>query len=283
MTGELNGYAGFLDRPWGRQGYRIHGAGSPLVVLHPLALSARLWDPFVGELADGRQLVAVDLRGHGDSSAADEPFGIGDLADDVRKVLDHVGAPTCDLLGVSLGGSVAAVFAGTYPELVDRLILCDTTAWYGPGAGQAWQQRALTARTADRESQLSFQFDRWFSEAFRRQNPSEVRRVADLFVRTRPAAHAQASLALGKLDARELLPAITARTLVLVGEDDYATPPQMADQLAGAIPGARVDVLQALRHLGIVESAWFRRLIKEFLTDRHQVTSVPRRLKGELS
>jgi 3-oxoadipate enol-lactonase len=55
------------------------------------------------------------------------------------------------------------------------------------------------------------------------------------------------------MDVRNLLPAITAPTLVLVGEEDYATPPDMARQLHDTIPGATLQVLPALRHMSLIE------------------------------
>jgi 3-oxoadipate enol-lactonase len=132
-------------------------------------------------------------------------------------------------------------------------VLANTTAWYGPDAPSTWAQRAQRAESVPRADQLPFQLDRWFSPGFRSTHPGEVSRVADIFLSTRSDAHAAAATAMGQLDARPLLPAITAPTLVLVGEQDYATPPAMATALARAIPNAGLRVLPELRHLSLIE------------------------------
>lgn len=229
-----------------------HGSGAPLVLLHPLALAAELWQPLAERLADRHEVFAFDLRGHGHSGWDGRPFSIGDLARDVIAALDALGLDAVRLAGMSMGGSVAMTLAGGHPHRVSALLLADTTAWYGPDAPTAWAERARKA-TNPRERQLAFQRDRWFSESFRAQAPEEVERVARIFLATASPAHAAASLAMGALDARPLLPAITAPTQVLVGEHDYATPPAMAELLAEHIPDAQLRVLPDVRHLSLIE------------------------------
>lgn len=242
-----------VDVGSGRLLVRRWGSGAPVVLLHPLALSGAVWEPVATRLAGSFQVLAVDARGHGGSSWDGEPFGIGDLAADVVGVLDGLGLASAHLVGLSMGGSVAVTVAGWWPERVRSLVLADTTAWYGEDAARRWAERAARARGVPRRAQLPFQLDRWFTEGFRVAAPEEVARVAEIFLATDPGAHAVASEAMGALDARPLLPAVTAPTLVLVGEEDYATPVADAATLTAGIPGATLRVLAGLRHLSLVE------------------------------
>ena len=235
----------------GRMAVRIEGTGEPVVLLHPLATSGALWQPVA--LAQDFQVLAPDLRGHGGTSWDGAEFGIPDLAADLAEALDALGLDSVHLLGMSMGGSVAMTFAGRYPQRVRSLILADTTPWYGEQAATTWAARAEQAATKPRAEQVAFQVDRWFTESFRDSEPVEVRRVSDIFVATSSAAHAAACRAFGRMDVRDLLPAITARTLVVVGAQDYATPPAMAEALANAVPGARLLVLPELRHMALIE------------------------------
>jgi 3-oxoadipate enol-lactonase len=232
---------------------RRQGAGDPVVLLHPLALSSELWRPLAAALSDAFEVFSLDLRGHGASGWDGEPFSIEDMALDVAEVLDALELPSVGMLGMSMGGSVAVTFAGLFPERVASLVLADTTAWYGDGAVTAWAERARRAAEVPRTEQLPFQVDRWFSPAFLDRNPDEVDRVTKIFLRTDSAAHAAASTAMGRLDSRRLLPAVRAATLVIVGEDDYATPPDMAGVLADGIPGATLLPLPGLRHMALIE------------------------------
>lgn len=252
----------------GRMSVWSWGAGEPVVLLHPLALAGELWRPLGSALAAGFEVLAPDLRGHGRTSWDRGPFGIEDMAGDLVQALDTLSLESVHLLGMSMGGSVAMTFAGLHPDRVRSLTLADTTAWYGEQAVPAWTERAEKAVSVPREKQVTFQVDRWFSEAFRVAQPSEVRRVVDIFLATDSDAHAAASVAMGNLDSRHLLPAITARTLVLVGDEDYATPPDMAAELAEAIPDASLLVLPALRHLSLVEQPELAALVRAHLNDQ---------------
>ncbi|HEX5405100.1 MAG TPA: alpha/beta hydrolase [Pseudonocardiaceae bacterium] len=237
----------------GRMAMSVWGSGEPLVLLHPLATAGALWTPVAEALADRYQVFAPDLRGHGDTSWDRDDFTIQDMADDLWQALDTLSIGSVHLLGMSMGGSVAMTFAGLHPDRVRSLALADTTAWYGEQASATWADRAVKAVSVPRDKQLTFQVDRWFTDAFRDADPAEVDRVAQIFVATDSQAHAAACRAFGAMDVRDLLPKITARTLVLVGEEDYATPPDMARRLHDAIPDATLRVLPALRHMSLIE------------------------------
>lgn len=249
----------------GRFAVRRWGAGAPVVLLHPLALSGELWLPMAEALADEFQVFALDLRGHGDSEWDGGAFTVEDLAADVAGVLDALALPAASLLGLSMGGSAAVTFAGLFPERAGSLVLADTTAWYGEDAQSTWAERAERALNVPRKEQVAFQVDRWFSPSFRTGSPEEVDRVVRIFLGTDSGAHAAASTALGALDARHLLHAVRAPTLVLVGEDDYATPPAMAGLLAREIPGASLVTLPGLRHMALIERPSLVDLVRRHL------------------
>jgi 3-oxoadipate enol-lactonase len=233
---------------------REHGHGDRRVVcLHALALSGQFWAPFGTSLAadhDARVL-AVDARGHGASSWDGQAFSVDDMADDVAAVIEASGSGPAAVIGMSMGGCTALALALRRPDLVDRLVLADTTASYGPDREAKWAQRAQMAATKTRAEQIPFQPSRWFSPEFAQQDGAD--QVVQIFLGTRPEVHAAACLALGGFDRTEQLSQVTAPTLVLVGESDQATPPSMAQVLADGIPGARLQVVPGVRHFGLLE------------------------------
>lgn len=255
----------YVDGAAGRIAYRRRGSGPAVVLLHPLASSGRLWDPVVDELAEHFDLLAPDARGHGDSGWDGAEFGTAELADDVVALLDGVGLRRAHLVGMSMGGSVAITAAGRHPDRVDRLVVADGTAWYGENAPAAWAERAERVRTTARTAQIPFQVDRWFTESFRRTHPAEVNRVVRIFLGTDSAAHAQACLALGDLDARDLLASIKAPTLAFAGEEDYATPPEMGAYVAEHVPDGVALTLPGLRHMSLVERPALAGLVRAHL------------------
>jgi len=265
----------FVAGPRHRIAYRRAGTGHPLVLLHPLALSGAVWGGFARLLSDSFDVIAADARGHGDSGWDGGPFSVDDLADDVAALLDGLGLGSAHVVGMSMGGSTAISFAARHPGRAGGMVLADTTAWYGQDAVTTWEARARGVLAAPRESQVAFQADRWFTEEFRRRNPREVNRVVGIFLRTDSLAHAQACRALGAMDARGLLPAITARTLVVTGEEDYATPPDMGKAIADGVPDGSARVLGSLRHLSLVEDPGLAGVTAEFLSAGFLTTGFP--------
>jgi len=231
----------------------VTGSGEPLVLMHSLAMDGRMWQPLMGRLSSQFRCWALDARGHGQTSWNGEPFSVADLAEDLRATLDVLELERPHILGLSMGGSVALTFAGRYPHRVGALVLADTTAWYGDDAPRRWEQRAQAALTRPRADLLGFQVHRWFTEDFQRRQPGEVARVTDIFLACDSRVHAEACRALGSMDSRELLPSIRARTLVLTGEEDYATPPDMGRAIAAAVPGASFSLVRGARHLSLIE------------------------------
>jgi 3-oxoadipate enol-lactonase len=255
----------FIDGPQHRIAYRRAGAGRPLVLLHPLALSGEAWGDYATRLTRSFDVIAPDARGHGNSGWDGEPFGIDDLADDVAALLDGLGIGSAFITGMSMGGSTAISFAGRYPSRADGLLLADTTAWYGDDAPATWEARASGVVAKPRELQVAFQADRWFTEGFRDRNAEEVSRVVGIFLRTNSLAHAAACRALGTMDSRALLPGITAPTLAVAGEEDYATPPAMGQAIADGVRCGSARTLPSLRHLALVEDPGLAGLTAEFL------------------
>lgn len=234
--------------------YFRYGQGFPLILLHSLALNGDMWIPILDDFADQFEVICVDLRGHGQSKYDGNSFSVEDMASDLKVLVDELGLEKFHLLGMSMGGCVAISFAAMYPSYVERLVLCDTTAWYGEQAESAWAGRAATALEKPRLLQIPFQSERWFCDRFRRNHPEIVAHVVRLFLNTKPKVHAHASYALGSFDAREKLGNISALTLVMTGEQDGATPPNMGTYLAEHIPNASFALCQGLRHFAVLES-----------------------------
>jgi pimeloyl-ACP methyl ester carboxylesterase len=104
------------------------GSGDPIVFLHGGALTAHSWDLVCIGLRDSYRCIALDLRGHGDSGWSDD-YRIDTAAADVAALGATLGVASCHVVGMSLGGNVAAHFAGAYPARASSLTLVDV----GPG------------------------------------------------------------------------------------------------------------------------------------------------------
>lgn len=113
--------------------YETRGSGRPLVLLHGGLMTIDLnFGPVLEPLAAGRQVIAVELQGHGHTADTDRPMTIEALADDVVALLDHLGIGEADLFGFSLGGLVACAVALGAPARVGKLIVASADAHRPP-------------------------------------------------------------------------------------------------------------------------------------------------------
>jgi pimeloyl-ACP methyl ester carboxylesterase len=102
--------------------YEVHGQGEPLLLLHGGLGSIDMFGPVLGKLAETRQVIAVDLHGHGRTSLGDRKMSIPDMGDDMAAILDKLGYRQVDVMGYSLGAGVAfAPNPGDFPKLLDRI------------------------------------------------------------------------------------------------------------------------------------------------------------------
>src|SRR5512145_1093284 len=102
--------------------YSVHGAGKPLILLHG-GIDPDSFGSNRAELAKGRQVIAVHLQAHGRTPDTDRPLRCETLGDDVAALIGHLKLGKADLMGYSLGSSVALQTAIRHPDVVDRLVL----------------------------------------------------------------------------------------------------------------------------------------------------------------
>jgi pimeloyl-ACP methyl ester carboxylesterase len=103
--------------------YEVHGKGEPMVLLHGSFMAiTNNWNGWIGELARTRQVIAVEMQGHGRTADIERDFSYENLADDVAALLGHLEIPRADLIGYSMGGGVAIQCAIRHPDRVRKVV-----------------------------------------------------------------------------------------------------------------------------------------------------------------
>jgi 3-oxoadipate enol-lactonase len=244
---------------------RRSGTGQPLVMLHCLGMTHRLWD-CLGGLADRYTLISYDLPGHGETALPATPYGIEELSAQLATVLRREGIARAHVMGISLGGLVAQCIAATEPAMVDRLVLCDTTPRYTDEARENWGVRAAAARRDGAASLLPMIEQIWFTPGFVATEPPAVKLVRDTFDACSGEGYALACEALGAADLRTLAARIIAPTLVVCGSEESDAFKDAAHWLAQHIAGARLQFIQDAAHASVLEQpAVIEQLVREFL------------------
>jgi len=107
--------------------YEIHGTGQPLVVLHGAYMTIDLMGAVVPALAETRQVIAVELQGHGRTADIDRPLSYEQMADDVAALIEHLMIEKADVFGYSMGGGVALQVSIRHPEVVRKLVVASAS------------------------------------------------------------------------------------------------------------------------------------------------------------
>ena len=122
-TAETKGTGAYADVNGINLYYETHGTGRPLILLHGGLGSGEMFGPLLPALAEGHQVIAVDLQGHGRTADIDRPISIRLMADDIAALITHLGLDRPDVMGYSLGGGVAFHTAVRHPQLIGRLVI----------------------------------------------------------------------------------------------------------------------------------------------------------------
>lgn len=240
-----------------RIAYDDHGAGLPMLFLHAFPLNRSMWENQIKALLSENhfRLVAPDWRGFGESDITAEVSTMEMFADDLAALMDALGIDAAILSGLSMGGYVAFAFLRKYPQRVSGLILADTR----PGADSAEARAnrenvAMLAETQGTGAIADMQVPRLISDYTRQHSPSVELRIRQMIdgATSQGIAAASRGMAL-RADSNDLLSTIACPALVLVGEYDVLTPPELAQEYAANIPGAQLVVIPGAGHLANLE------------------------------
>lgn len=268
--------------------YVIRGTG-PALIAHSggPGADARDWDDFA-KIDDFVTLIVIHPRGSGLSGpAAGDSYLLPDYASDVEALRLHLGLEKPILMGWSHGGMVAQQFAFTYPDSLSKLILFDTSAYFGEflsdieGAVQAFKDEPWFAQSFEAlkkewggeyetdedmarlwQEEIKFYFKKYDERA---QGYHE--RTKDLLIKVAPLKVFNEKEA-PTFDLRPNLEKIKVPTLVIVGRHDFITNVAMAEEMVRCIPNARLEVFEDSGHFASVEEPEeFHRVIKQFIMD----------------
>lgn len=231
------------------------GSDRVLVWLHAFPLSAAMWRPQLDAPPPGWRLIAPDLAGFGGTADHDGPPHVDDFADDLDRLLAHLGVPPIVLGGLSMGGYAAFAMMRRHPERVRALILADTRSAADSPDARANRARMLSVVRESGPAGVAAQMlTGLLGETTRRDRPDLVARVTALI-----EANAATGIARGierlrdRPDSTPLLKNIKVPALVVAGAEDVITPPDEARALAAALPRGTAAIVPAAGHLSSLE------------------------------
>jgi pimeloyl-ACP methyl ester carboxylesterase len=237
--------------------YTDHGVGLPIIFLHAFPLNRDMWQGEIAALlAEQRyRLVSLDWRGFGESEIPNDISTMDLFADDVAGLMDQLGIEQAVLCGLSMGGYAAFAFLRKYPRRLSGLILADTKPQADTPEAQANRENVAQLAEAQGTGAIAdLQLPRLLSDYTRQHHPEVEIRVRNMIEAGTAQGIAAASRGMARrLDSTDLLANIACPTLVIVGEQDILTPPDVAQAYAASIPGAQYVVIPQAGHLSNLE------------------------------
>ena len=225
--------------------------GAPVLMLsNSLGTNLSMWDPQARGFAKEFRLIRYDRRGHGQSGAPKGPYNMERLGRDVLAVLDALKIEKTHWCGLSMGGMVGQWLGANAPGRMGRMILSNTACYYADK--EIWNGRIKTVQDKGLTAIVQGTLERWFTKDFREREPQKVKRIAEMFLATRPEGYIACGQAVRDMDHREIIKTIKAPTMVIAGKQDAGTTVEMAEAIRKSIPGASMTLFDAA-HIANVE------------------------------
>lgn len=235
--------------------YTDQGQGHALIFIHAFPLSSAMWEPQVQEFSKQYRVITVDLRGHGESDTFLWHYTLDDYAEDVRELVTHLGIKHATFIGLSMGGYTLFALYRTFPELVNAMVLADTRAQ--ADSDEAKAGRLAMAQTAYQEGPpaiAEIMIPKLLAPATIEHRKDLVEQVRAIILKNQASGMIVDLMAMAQRpDSTPLLSHISCPTLVLVGENDVATPPPEAQYMAERICNAQLVIIPNAGHASNLE------------------------------
>jgi 3-oxoadipate enol-lactonase len=236
--------------------YEQSGSGIPLLFIHGYPLSRKIWRPQLSGLADIAAMIAVDLRGHGESDPFGGSYPMDFLADDCYRLLKalKVDLPVV-ICGLSMGGYVAFSLYHQHPEIFKGLILTSTRS--AADSPEAKANREKSIRDVQ-ENGISFiaqgMLSKLVSPGTITANATLLNTIHEIMLETSVNGVIGALQGMrDRPDSTSLLPSVSCPVLVVHGADDQLIPKAEAEKMSQQIPQAQLVIIPGAGHLPNME------------------------------
>lgn len=243
--------------------YIDEGCGEAIVFIHGLGESALSWQHQIDYFRDKYRVIAMDLRGHGDSFGGETDISMTQFAADVLALLDALCIGRAHFVGLSMGGLICQELTKTAQSRMSSLVLSNTAACVAEGAAGRLPERLAMIDSISMEDMAEFIVRACMPYAYDQQVYDSA---YNIFSKNRREPYKLATTATFSVDFRDCLERISVPVLVIVGELDQSTPLAAAQFIHEGIMGSMLEILPGVGHLSKLENPeLFNKVVEAFL------------------
>jgi 3-oxoadipate enol-lactonase len=236
--------------------------GPPVILVHALGTDLTIWDALLPHLPPTLRVLRLDLRGHGASDTPAAPYSMGSLITDTARLMDHFAMKDAVIIGLSIGGLIAQGLAIKRMDLIRAMVLSNTAARIGGPA--LWHDRIAQVRAHGMAQIADATLQRWFG-AKAKDRPDHDHWHARLTAQD-PEGWCGCAHAIAHTDFYETTATLRLPTLLIAGDRDGSTPPDLIRETADLIPGSQFHLIRGAGHLPFIEKpAEYARALTTFL------------------
>ena len=242
---------------------------SPIIFIHGIGLNNKIWDDQIKYFKNYNTIV-YDLIGHGKTPLNKKQIYMQDFTKQLLKLVDDLNINKFHLIGFSLGSLIARDFASLYADRLNSLTLFGTVYKRSEDEKRQIINRYETMKLKKNISKVRA-VQRWFTEKFLKKNPLIYKKIYSMLENT----NQETWLKVYKLFAQHhdddmKIKQITTRTLIVTGEKDIGSKPEMSEKLSKLIERSLFKIIKNGKHLCNIECAEnFNITIKEFIDNRN--------------
>ena len=225
--------------------------GIPIVFIHGVGLNNKIWEPQINVFEN--TFVAYDILGHGNTPLNKENINFDDFSNQLKNLIDELNMKKIHLVGFSIGSLIARNFASKYSDKLESLILLCSIFKRTEKQQQLVKDRFELAKKSRNLSKQALK--RWFTDDYLEKNPNIYEKISLILEENNMENFLKVYQLFVNHEDNEKFENINTKTLVMTGEGDIGSTPEMSKNLSNIINNSEVKIISKGKHLCSIECA----------------------------
>ena len=226
--------------------------GIPIVFIHGVGLNHTIWDPQIN--AFNNTIIVYDILGHGQTELKKDNISFDDFGDQLFNLLDELNVEKIHLVGFSIGSLIARNFAVRFSNRLESLTLLCSVYKRNKKQQNIVKDRYELVKKSRKLSKQALK--RWFTDKYLEENPKAYKKITEILNQNKMENFLKVYNLFVNHEDKEQLKEINTKTLIMTGENDIGSTPEMSKNLSQVIKESKLHIVPNGKHLCSIECAY---------------------------